>query len=209
MEPSKEKTPPGGHGPPGDTALNCPTQSEHPLREHGRSAYQTPEPPAPCRTPHSSGKPLHLTSSSSRAFLLYLRHGLRKPNAAGVWGVGHGAQNSLLAIAHRILTAATPFCSLFPPLAALANVPASLSAAGAIVATLPPLLTPPALIPTPPSPLVPTSPVTPVPPSTPPRGFQRRGPQASPLVVSRGSRGEIRNPPGNLSWEARGDILLI
>ena len=36
---------------------------------------------------------------------------------------GHGAQNSLLAYAHRILTAATPFCSLFPPLAALANVP--------------------------------------------------------------------------------------
>ena len=67
MEPSKEKTPPGGHRPPGDTALNCPTQSEHPLREHGRSAYQTPEPPAPCRTPHSSGKPLNLTSSSSRA----------------------------------------------------------------------------------------------------------------------------------------------
>ena len=137
MEPSKEKTPPGGHGPPGDTALNCPTQSEHPLREHGRSAYQTPEPPAPCRTPHSSGKPLNLTSSSSRAFLLYLRHGLRKPNAAGVWGVGHGAQNSLLAIAHRILTAATPFCSLFPPLAALANVPASLSATGVVVGTGP------------------------------------------------------------------------
>ena len=157
MEPSKEKKPPGGRGPPGDTALNCPTQSEHPLREHGRSAYQTPEPPAPCRTPHSSGKTLHLTSSSSRAFLLYLRHGLRKPNAAGVWGVGHGAQNSLLAIAHRILTAATPFCSLLPPLAALANVPASLSAAGAIVATLPPLLTPPALIPTPPSPPPPQS----------------------------------------------------
>ena len=137
MEPSKEKTPPGGHRPPGDTALNCPTQSEHPLREHGRSAYQTPEPPAPCRTPHSSGKPLNLTSSSSRAFLLYLRHGLRKPNAAGVWGVGHGAQNSLLAIAHRILTAATPFCSLLPPLAALANVPASLSATGALVAAIP------------------------------------------------------------------------
>ena len=67
MEPSKEKTPPGGHRPPGDTALNCPTQSEHPLREHGRSAYQTPEPPAPCRTPHSSGKPLHLTSDYPRA----------------------------------------------------------------------------------------------------------------------------------------------
>ena len=137
MEPSKEKTPPGGHRPPGDTALNCPTQSEHPLREHGRSAYQTPEPPAPCRTPHSSGKPLHLTSASSRAFLLYLRHGLRKPNAAGVWGVGHGAQNSLLAIAHRILTAATPFCSLLPPLAALANVPASLSAPPVLVAAIP------------------------------------------------------------------------
>ena len=137
VEPSKEKTPPGGHRPPGDTALNCPTQSEHPLREHGRSAYQTPEPPAPCRTPHSSGKPLNLTSSSSRAFLLYLRHGLRKPNAAGVWGVGHGAQNSLLAIAHRILTAATPFCSLLPPLAALANVPASLSATGVVVGTGP------------------------------------------------------------------------
>ena len=54
---------------------------------------------------------------------MYLRHGLRRPNAAGVWGVGHGAQNSLLAYAHRILPAATPFCSLFPPLAALANVP--------------------------------------------------------------------------------------
>ena len=39
--------------------------------------------------------------------------------------VGHGAQNSLLAYAHRILTAATPFCSLLPPLAALANVPLS------------------------------------------------------------------------------------
>ena len=37
--------------------------------------------------------------------------------------IGHGAQNSLLAYAHRILTAATPFCSLLPPLAALANVP--------------------------------------------------------------------------------------
>ena len=37
--------------------------------------------------------------------------------------VGHGAQNSLLAYAHRILTAATPFYSLLPPLAALANVP--------------------------------------------------------------------------------------
>ena len=36
-----------------------------------------------------------------------------------------GAQNSLLACAHRILTAATPFCSLLPPLAALANVPLS------------------------------------------------------------------------------------
>ena len=34
-----------------------------------------------------------------------------------------GTQNSLLAYAHRILTAATPFCSLLPPLAALANVP--------------------------------------------------------------------------------------
>ena len=33
--------------------------------------------------------------------------------------------------------------------------------------------------------------------------------KALPLVVSRGSRGEIRNPPGNLSWEAREDILLI
>ena len=33
--------------------------------------------------------------------------------------------------------------------------------------------------------------------------------EALPLVVSRGARGEIRNPPGNLSWEARGDILLI
>ena len=39
--------------------------------------------------------------------------------------VGHGAQNSLLAYAHRILTAATPFYSLLPPLAALANVPLS------------------------------------------------------------------------------------
>ena len=37
--------------------------------------------------------------------------------------IGHGAQNSLHAYAHRILTAATPFCSLLPPLAALANVP--------------------------------------------------------------------------------------
>ena len=36
-----------------------------------------------------------------------------------------GAQNSLLAYAHRILTTATPFCSLLPPLAALANVPLS------------------------------------------------------------------------------------
>ena len=83
------------------------------------------------------GQNPNLTSDYPRAFLLYLRHGLRKPNAAGVWGVGHGAQNSLLAIAHRILTAATPFCSLFPPLAALANVPASLSATGALVATIP------------------------------------------------------------------------
>ena len=56
---------------------------------------------------------------------MYLRHGLRRPNAAGVWGVGHGTQNSLLAIAHRILTTATPFCSLLPPPAALANVPLS------------------------------------------------------------------------------------
>ena len=84
------------------------------------------------------GQNPNLTNDYPRAFLLYLRHGLRKPNAAGVWGVGHGAQNSLLAIAHRILTAATPFCSLFPPLAALANVPASLSATGALVATIPP-----------------------------------------------------------------------
>ena len=83
------------------------------------------------------GQKPHLTSSSFRAFLLYLRHGLRKPNAAGVWGVGHGAQNSLLAIAHRILTAATPFCSLLPPLAALANVPASLSAPPVLVAAIP------------------------------------------------------------------------
>ena len=36
-----------------------------------------------------------------------------------------GTQNSLLACAHRILTTATPFCSLFPPPAALANVPLS------------------------------------------------------------------------------------
>ena len=56
---------------------------------------------------------------------MYLRHGLRRPNAAGVWGVGHGTQNSLFAIAHRILTTATPFCALFPPPAALANVPLS------------------------------------------------------------------------------------
>ena len=56
---------------------------------------------------------------------MYLRHGLRRPNAAGVWGVGHGAQNSLLAYAHRILTTATLFCALFPPPAALANVPLS------------------------------------------------------------------------------------
>ena len=67
MEPSKEKTPPRGHRPPGATARNSPNQSEHPLREHGRSAYQTPEPPAPCRTPHSSGKPLNLTSDYPRA----------------------------------------------------------------------------------------------------------------------------------------------
>ena len=56
---------------------------------------------------------------------MYLRHGLRRPNAAGVWGVGHGTQNTLLACAHRILTTATPFCSLFLPPAALANVPLS------------------------------------------------------------------------------------
>ena len=138
------------------------------------------------------GQNPNLTSSSFRAFLLYLRHGLRKPNAAGVWGVGHGAQNSLLAIAHRILTAATPFCSLLPPLAALANVPASLSAAGAIVATLPPLLTPPALIPTPPSPLVPTSPVTPL-FVHPPPGFPKGG-HSPPLVVG-GVWGRKRNAP--------------
>ena len=34
-----------------------------------------------------------------------------------------GTQNSLLAFAHRILTAATPCCSLYPPPAALATVP--------------------------------------------------------------------------------------
>ena len=51
--------------------------------------------------------------------------------------VGHGAQNSLLAYAHRILTAATPFCSLLPPLTALANVPASLSAHPVLVAAIP------------------------------------------------------------------------
>ena len=38
-----------------------------------------------------------------------------------------GAQNLLLAYAHQILTAATPFCSLFPPPAAVANVPTSIS----------------------------------------------------------------------------------
>ena len=64
-----------------------------------------------------------LSRPDGRQLLLYLRHGLRRPNAAGVWGVGHGTQNSLLACAHRILTTATPFCSLFPPPAALANVP--------------------------------------------------------------------------------------
>ena len=161
MEPSKEKTPVvGGEDakrplPQRDAALNCPPQSEQPLREHGRGANQTSEPRTPCHTPQSSGKLLHLTSGYPRAFLLYLRHGLRKPNAAGVWGVGHGAQNSLLAIAHRILTAATPFCSLFPPLAALANVPASLSATGALVATIPPfgiLFTPIFAHPSPPPP---------------------------------------------------------
>ncbi len=36
---------------------------------------------------------------------------------------GCGVQNSLLASAHRILTAAPPFCSLHPPQAALTNVP--------------------------------------------------------------------------------------
>ena len=36
---------------------------------------------------------------------------------------GCGARNSLLAYAHRISTAAPPFCSLYPPQAALANVP--------------------------------------------------------------------------------------
>jgi len=34
-----------------------------------------------------------------------------------------GAQNLLLAFARQILTAAAPYCSLYPPLAALANVP--------------------------------------------------------------------------------------
>ena len=56
---------------------------------------------------------------------MYLRHGLRRPNAAGVWGVGHGTQNTSLACAHSILTTATLFCALFPPPAALANVPLS------------------------------------------------------------------------------------
>ena len=64
-----------------------------------------------------------------------LGHGLRRPNFVPKFGASVksscptadssccGAQNSLLACAHRILTAATPFCSLLPPLAALANVP--------------------------------------------------------------------------------------
>ena len=67
----------------------------------------------------------------------YLGHGLRRPNSVPKFGASVksscptaassccGAQNSLLACAHRILTAATPFCSLLPPLAALANVPLS------------------------------------------------------------------------------------
>ena len=38
-----------------------------------------------------------------------------------------GAQNLLLAFARKILTAATPFCSLNLPPAALANVPTSIS----------------------------------------------------------------------------------
>ena len=65
----------------------------------------------------------------------YLGHGLRRPNFVPKFGASVksscptadssccGAQNSLLACAHRILTAATPFCSLLPPLAALANIP--------------------------------------------------------------------------------------
>ena len=36
---------------------------------------------------------------------------------------GCGARNFLLAFAHKISTAAPPFCSLHPPQAALANVP--------------------------------------------------------------------------------------
>ena len=187
MEPSKEKTTPGGHRPPGDTALNCPTQSEHPLREHGRSAYQTPEPPAPCRTPHSSGKPLNLTSSSSRAF----RFAKRFPGTRG----DH-----------------PPFGTLFTPIFTRPSPPPPQALR---CAPLPRVVDE-----TPRTPRRARRPGVPLPrlssfvsrpnvPRPPPRGFQRRGPQASPLVVSRGSRGEIRNPPGNLSWEARGDILLI
>ena len=136
MEPSKEKTPPGGHRPPGDAALNRPPQKPSTPYQNTGGTFR--KPPNPVPHPSVIGQTPNLTSDSFRAFLLYLRHGLRKPNASGVWGVGHGAQNSLLAIAHRILTAATPFCSLLPPLAALANVPASLSATGAIMMGLPP-----------------------------------------------------------------------
>ena len=76
----KKKRPPGGHGPPGETALNCPAPKPcTPLREHGRGLPQTPAPPAPCRTLMLSGKTLHLTSGSFRT----LRFAKRSPGIRG------------------------------------------------------------------------------------------------------------------------------
>ena len=51
------------------------------------------------------------------------RMGVGTPSVSFADSSGCGARNSLLAYARRISTAAPPYCSLYPPQAALANVP--------------------------------------------------------------------------------------
>ena len=51
---------------------------------------------------------------------------------------GCGARNSLLAYARRISTAAPPYCSLYPPQAAHANVPPQRGSQGAVLANVTP-----------------------------------------------------------------------
>ena len=57
-----------------------------------------------------------------------------------------------------------------------------------------------------PRPTVPRKPRSPVPP---PGWFPKEGPKPFLWSFQGGSGREIRNPSQNLSWEARGDILLI